>query len=547
MRSYPSALAWEFRRRHRWGLAMLLIYLAILLTVMALISEADPTPRRMAVQGSIAATGAVPLGAAFMLMLAVFSFGFQADLSGRESIYPARMFTLPVRTAALAFWPILYGTATAAALWLVVALAVFRPCGLHVPLAWPALLAAVFVAWTQVLMWMPYPLPLLRVFAAVVLLGALVAGPQFAAQYDVPDAVLIGVLAPLLPLGYVAAWAAVGRARCGDVPDWRSLFTLLHRIAARFPRRRAPFTSAARAQVWFEWRRHGRSLPLLVGLLLPFALTLLFVADSDMPDIVLLTLVGVLLLPIFMAGFATTTVSKTNPFVRDYYGVSAFTATRPMTSAALVAAKLKMAAWSTLAAWGLVLGAIPLALTLSGNWPVVIDWARNWLAAESPLRAAVIVLLVGLALFVLTWKQLVQNLYIGLTGREWVVKSAVFAALGFFVVLGPVSKWVFDHKQYHASLLDLLPWLAGVAVFVKLTAAVWVLRANRRQELIERRAVLAIVGSWLACVVCLFGLLNWLVPEAIISRTLLAFGTILIVPLTRPALAPLALAWNRHR
>jgi hypothetical protein len=547
MRSYPAALAWEFRRRHRWGLIILLIYLAILLTVMALVSEAEPTPLRMAVQGSIAATGVIPLAAAFMMMLSVFSFGFQADLSGRESIYPTRMFALPVRTAALAFWPMLYGTATAAALWLIVALAVFRPCGVYLPVVWPALLAAVVVAWTQVLMWMPYPLPLLRIFAAVILLGALVAGPQFAAEYDVPDTVLTAVLAPLLPLGYIAAWAAVGRTRCGDVPDWRWLIALPRRMPACLPRRRFSFASAARAQLWFEWRRHGRSLPLLVGLLLPFSLTLLFVADTDTPDFVLLTLVGVLLLPIFMAGFATTTVSKSNPHVRDYYGLSAFTATRPMTSAALVAAKLKMAVWSTLAAWGLVLVAIPMALSLSGNWPVVVESARNWLASESPLRAAIIVVLIALGLVVLTWKQLVQNLYIGLTGREWIIKSTVFAALALFVILGPISKWIYDHKQHHAAVLDLLPWLAGVAVFVKVAAAVCVLRANRRQVLIERRAVLAIVGSWLACVVCLFGLLAWLVPEAIVSRILLTFGTILIVPLTRPVLAPLALAWNRHR
>jgi hypothetical protein len=523
-----------------------LTYLALLLTVMALLSETDAAPVRMAVQGIIAATAAIPLAAAFMLMLAVFSFGFQADLTGRESIYPARMFALPVRTAALAFWPMLYGTATAAALWLIMAL-VFQRCGLHVPLAWPALLAAVVVAWTQVLMWMPYPLPLLRIFAAVVLLGALVAGPQVAAEYDVPDTVLTAVLAPLLPLGYVAAWAAVGRARCGDVPDWRWLLSLPGRIAAGRPRRRSPFTSAARAQVWFEWRRHGRSLPLLVGLLLPFALTLLFVADQDMPDIVLSTLGGVLLLPIFMAGFATTTVSKTNPFVRDYYGVSAFTATRPMTSAALVAAKLKMAAWSMLAAWGLVLTAIPLALTLSGNWPVVTKGVENWLAAESPLRVAATAVLVGLGLIVLTWKQLVQNLYVGLTGREWVVKSTVFASLALIVLLGPAGKWVYNHREYHATLRELLPWLLGLAVCLKLSAAALVLRTLQRGDLVGNRAVLVIVGSWLACVACLFGLLSWLVSEALVSRTVLGLAIVLAVPLTRPALAPLALAWNRHR
>ncbi len=46
-----------------------------------------------------------------MYFLAVFSFGLSGDLAARQSIYPARMFTLPVTSAALAGWPMLYGTA----------------------------------------------------------------------------------------------------------------------------------------------------------------------------------------------------------------------------------------------------------------------------------------------------------------------------------------------------------------------------------------------------------------------------------------------------
>ena len=37
-----------------------------------------------------------------MYVLAVFSFGLAGDLTARHSMYPARLFTLPVSTAALA-------------------------------------------------------------------------------------------------------------------------------------------------------------------------------------------------------------------------------------------------------------------------------------------------------------------------------------------------------------------------------------------------------------------------------------------------------------
>ena len=109
-----------------------------------------------------------------MYFLAVFSFGLAGDLAARQSIYPARMFTLPVTTAALAGWPMLYGTAAMASLW--VATALLARAGRRestLPLIWPALLAAAFLAWTQALMWMPYGLPGLRVIVAVLWLVTL--------------------------------------------------------------------------------------------------------------------------------------------------------------------------------------------------------------------------------------------------------------------------------------------------------------------------------------------------------------------------------------
>ena len=53
------------------------------------------------------------------------------------------------------------------------AIATLRPWGVDVPLIWPALLAAVFLAWTQVLTWMPYGFRGLRVVVTVLWLAAL--------------------------------------------------------------------------------------------------------------------------------------------------------------------------------------------------------------------------------------------------------------------------------------------------------------------------------------------------------------------------------------
>lgn len=544
MRSPALAIAWEFRQGHRFAL----IALAGLILVLGMIRLLIPgpwEPIELDPPNETAALLILPFSVTFMYFLAVFSFGLAGDLAARQSIYPARMFTLPVTTRALAGWPMLYGAAAMASLWLATVLFALLPLGIDSPLIWPGLLAAVFLAWTQALMWMPYGLPGLRVIVAVLCLASLDAAVFLAIHYEVPEPLLVAALAPQLPLSYLVACSAVARARRGDVPDWRGAFARLGQIADVLPRRRERFSSPARAQVWFEWRRHGRRLPALMGLLLPFELALLFVAGDDRPELVFYPLSGVLLTPPLMAGLAAARVSTSNSDVHDSWGVTPFDATRPLTSAALIAAQLKVAIWSTLAAWLLVLIAIPVALTLSSTWPVVIERTTRWIEAEGTLRAVAIVLLGILGLLGLTWKQLVQNLYIGLTGREWVVKASVFFALSYLVVFGPLAGWILA-LYVMALATNAWPWIAAALIGLKLSAAVWIATRLHRQRLLNDRTLVTVAACWLVVVLALHGLLSWLVTTPLIPRSLLAMVAVLAIPLARLLAAPLALAWNRH-
>lgn len=544
MRSPALAIAWEFRQGHRFAL----IALAGLIFVVGMLRLLIPgpwEPVELDTPNETAALLILPFSAIFMYFLAVFSFGLAGDLAARQSIYPARMFTLPVTTTALAGWPMLYGAAAMASLWLAMVLFAVLPLGIDVPLIWPGLLAAVFLAWTQALMWTPYGLPGLRVIVAVSWLVALDAAVLLAIHYDVSEPLLVAGLAPQLPLAYLVACSAVARARRGDVPDWRGKFARLGRITDLLPRQRNHFSSPASAQIWFEWRQHGRRLPALMVLLLPFELAVLSIAGDDGIQLVFYTLLGVLLTPPFMAGFAAATVSKANSDVHDSWGVTPFDATRPLTSAALIAAQLKVAIWSTLAAWLLVLIAIPLALTLSSTWPVVIERTTRWIENEGTLRAVAIVLLGFLGLLGLTWKQLVQNLYIGLTGREWVVKASVFFALSYLVVFGPLAGWILSLYAM-ALATNALPWIAAALIGLKLSAAAWIATRLHRQRLLNGRTLVTVAACWLVVVLALYGLLSWLVTTPLIPRFFLAMVAVLSIPLARLSAAPLALAWNRH-
>src|SRR5207247_322636 len=110
---------------------------------------------------------------------------------------------------------------------------------------------------------------------------------------------------------YAVAYVAVARARRGDVPDWRGAFTRAARIASVRTTTRRGFSSAVRAQTWFEWHRYGRSLPALMAILLPFELALLWTAGK-VASLVFLILLGVLFTPVLMAALVAATVRKSS-------------------------------------------------------------------------------------------------------------------------------------------------------------------------------------------------------------------------------------------
>ena len=545
MRSPAAAIAWEFRQRHRWGLIVLTGYLLVLAIIRLVILE--PGGRvNFEDEQSFAFAVIVPLTATFMYFLAVFSFGLSGDVASRQSIYPARMFTLPVTTGALAGWPMLYGSIAMAILWLATRLLAAWPSGFEIPIIWPALLAASLLAWTQALTWMPYPLRGLRVIVTVLWLTVIDAVVMVALQYKAPEPVMLAILAPHVPLAYLAARFAVARARRGDVPDWRGVFARLGKIVDVLPRRRDHFPSPARAQEWFEWRRLGRSLPALVAILLPFELALLFVF-SETPEIIFEILVFALLTPSFMAAFVAATVSKSNPDGNDSYDVTPFIAARPLTNASLIAAKLKATIWSTVAAWLLVIVAIPVALKLSGTFPLVIEWERHLIEVFGMPRAVAIALLGFSALLASTWKQLVQSLYIGMSGREWVVKASVFVALSLLAIIVPLAHWAISDRVVMAALWNALPWIAAVLVCFKISAAAWIATRLHDSRLFSDRALVIGAACWDFAVLALYGLLVWIFPALLFPRYLLALVAILEIPLARLSAAPLALAWNRHR
>ena len=535
------ALAWEFGRQHRWGFGVIGVYVLALLTTQWLgIEWARPADAGV---GRFIGTIVLPLTAAMLFFLAVFSFGLAGDLAARQSMFPLRLFTLPVTTVALVMWPMVYGALAMVVLAQSARLASWPSA--DPPPFWLVLFAPVILAWTQVVTWMPYPVRGLRIVAAVVCLIAIDMIAIIGIELKPSESLMAAVLLPQLPLAWLAAYAAVARARRGDLPDWRGGFTPLASLGRGRPRRK-PFASPLSAQAWCEWRQHGWSLPVLVAFVLPVAHGLLFL-DRTAPAFVLISLVVVALTPPIMASFVASTVRRASPTRGNDFGLAPFLATRPLSSAALVAAKLRVSAVSTVITWLLVIVAVPLALTLSGTWPTVIDGAQAVSRHIGTPRMVVLGLLIWLALVAMTWKRLVTSLYIGLSGRPWMVRTNIGTTLVLLVVAIPLVQWIVVNREILIRVLDWVPAAAAALVVAKLSAAGWILTRLDRLRLIEPRALVTSALAWLAAVLALYAVLAWMVDTPHIPRYVLVLLAILAIPLTRLAAAPLALASNRHR
>jgi hypothetical protein len=431
------------------------------------------------------------------------------------------------------------GAAAVALFWLALAGLVLRPAGFDAPLLWPAVFLAALLAWVQAITWTPFPLPLLRILTAVPVLGGLAGGALYAHSCGTPPELLLAASAALLPAGWAAAVVGVARARRGDAPAW-GWPALRRRTAAAAPRR--PFASAAAALLWLEGGR-AAFFPFTVALLSLAQAALVGFGAGEGPAV----LVGFLIYPPLFAVAAGLSLGNAHPWSLRAYAVPPFVAVRPVTSARVVAAKLKAAALATLAAWAVAVAGMAVVLPFSPAAGLPAEWARRLVETQG-LKGGVLLALIVLGLPALTWKLVVDQLWVALAGRRWLVVgygASLPAAVTGLALMGAA---VVQYHETHGALLAAAPWAAGLALLLKLGAGVLVGRALVRRGLVAAATVRRFAAGWVAAAVVLFGLGWWLTPAEVVAPFTGACAAVfLVLPLVRLGLAPLALDWNRCR
>lgn len=551
MSSPALGIAFSFWLRLRW----VIVGMPILLLVFALAIHLFPGIAPFFVGG----TTLILLGV-LVPMLNTFTFG-PADLGVRSSGFPTHMMVLPLSNRSLVGWPMLFGAATHAVLWMLVATIVYRPAAVNMPVLWPATLLAAIGAWVQAVGWTPFPSPFARVPALAISLTPLIMVPACAGLvFEGPAHSIVIVACSLawILVAYLYGVHGLSRARRGS--DWNWLSRTAERWAARVQPQQAvgrftrrPFRSPAAAQLWHECRRNAVALPVLLGFVgLPLALvlclpildnradeTLLFGSVHVTPSI--MALAFWIILPLFLSKTLAAIMAKFDIWGKEE--MSSFFATRPISTTQFVGVKLIAVSFSSLAAWTVVLvlfafWAFVEASPLNARESLV----RAQLAQASP-RTIAIFFAILLGLVAMTWRNIVTGMWPTLMGRKQLAQIFATGFLVIYITVGLTGSWIYQHPHVHAEFYAVLPWLVATALALKFCAAVAVSFALRTCRLIPTTTINMLAVGWLLLAASIIGGTSVIVPP---SWSLVA-TVFMLVPFASVAAAPLALHRNRHR
>jgi hypothetical protein len=491
-------------------------------------------------------------------LIGIFSYVLNATIFAQEpgslaSSYPRHLLVMPVKSRSLVFWPMLFGSLIALLLLFVTVKVVYRSSGLAIPLGLPALALVVIVAWFQAIAWFPLEARFIR--ALIALFAALALGSlpiwiivRFGQEaHFLVAAVLIAYLVAAYPL----AFAALVAQRRGD--SWQLWFSReragrsLGRAA--HVRSRRPFRSATTAQFWYEWNCHGRAILTFLGFEMLMIWSIVLHARRPI-DASLLPLILSLLLfsPIAVIGSSGPLIGRLRPFWVEQRSFNTFMIVRPIASAELVAAKLRLAVLVVISSWVFVLMGTSACVLFSRSLAAAITVWHRFVSHYPGGQAPAICVLACVLAPALMFRMLTDGMPFALTGRKWLADTVVCGYMVLIVCLGSAGVWVAQHPQYLPRIMAMAPWFVAFVAVLKAGGAAVAFRIALRWKLIDWREIRRIVATWAAFTVAVIAFVLLLSPPAsLISKPSLFVGAASFVPLVRFPLSTLAVEWNRHR
>ncbi len=488
----------------------------------------------------------------YLQLLSCFAF-VETDADKVRVGYPARLLLKPLRTFHLVMLPMLAGGLVTTILLDIWVAFVLKPLGFlpAYDLFWISIVALSYFWWMQALAW---GLPLVRFKSFVMLAVAfvhLIVGVMPQLPFVISFGWQWGILTALLVSAVPSAWVGLKLVREGrwDGSSWISiLWSRL--LPTRTRGRRVRFHSSFGAQFWLEWQRQGWLLPgftgALVLLVIPAAI---FVgckwsdAGAPPPEAILAVMLSG---PLLLSGMMGPALAKFD-LLGSTRELPVYISVRPMTNGGFVLVKLAMALASSALTLLLSVLGICLCLTITGKGTLFSNAGLvTPMGTISYLTGCLPALLL---LVIMVWKNLMAGIGTGLTGRTWIANlgTAWRGAAGMGLIALVMAANLYEN--FREGLLHWLTAILIVCLTVKLAVSIVAFVLGLRRNIITARVVGWIVGGWLGCGLFVAGFADHVCneihqPGAWIGG---ALGGFLILPLADLAIAPLALAWNRHR
>jgi hypothetical protein len=152
---------------------------------------------------------------------------------------------------------------------------------------------------------------------------------------------------------------------------------------------------------------------------------------------------------------------------------------------------------------------------------------------------------------VLTWRFLIGGLYLGLSGKYWMLALAgvgVFLAFfGAIFLLASLSSNPAIILEYILSPPAAWLWVLATLLVVKVAAAFRLAESARRRGLVTPLAMRRYFALWFVITMALVSAVWFSGFEDSTLRSALVFLALLAVPLLRVSCAPIALAWGQRR
>lgn len=481
-----------------------------------------------------------------LLVILIGSFSLNIDIERAFQGYPEYLLRLPASSVALALWPILIGTVTVSAAWLIIDKAIVVPIG--VASMTPALgclsLCAALVC-SQAVSWSPLG-NVARCVLYSVILGIVAWSAVNASVGNLSTAPCAIAYAALIVGGAATAVMCVSISRRGDIYLFERLRPLVERL--KFPRPVMPAgVDGPRAFTWFDWATEGYSLPLCLIVIIVFTLPILAMTQT----VQLVDALQAQSWPI--AGIRMWAWSKVAIFICPAMSMmlltaigcnvnqSTFIMSRPISSLDIARTKLATSAGSILAMLAILAALVCIVLmtpatdgSVHGSFGVLLSRYANPEAAPALILAAA-------ACVVAMLRARTDGIWAATLRSQWLVSGQMMIPLIVFCVVAVLNAFGVPAFQW---FLKNFPTLIVVTAVVKVALMAFVV-----VDLLKRRLItMSLLSTALLALAAVAACLAFLTVGVLTSTPALVAACIGIVavPIVRIGLIPLAVDRARH-